>query len=175
MAWLPLLAVLLACGADGRRMPATNGGLEEGRPVALRWPALPEVELPQRPPGPAGPSQPAPRWQIFFELAHPDPAVRLDAIERARAFSKEPAMRARLLELLDDPDPEVAAAVMHRVDANDPEVHDRLFVVLRDRRGVARQLAAHYLLRTGRLRGRWQTFAQSVAYPERSPPRILVF
>ncbi|MBO6940757.1 MAG: hypothetical protein JJ863_37630 [Deltaproteobacteria bacterium] len=162
-AWLPLLGALCACGADGARMPRTEHGLGEER-VRLRWPDLPEVKLTPRPPEPAGPASPDPRWEVLFGLAHPDSEVRLMAVHRSTPYAKESLVHERLLELVGDPEPEVAMAAMDRLDVHLPDVRERLFVVLRDRRGDPRRVAARMLVQSGHLRGRWSAFAYAVAF-----------
>lgn len=144
-------------------MPAMEHGLAEERTVRLRWPDLPEVKLAPRPTEPAGPTSPDPRWELLFALGHPDPEVRLDAVNRATGHAKESPVRERLLELVDDADPEIAIAAMDELDAGQPDVRERLFVVLRDRRGEPRRVAAYLLVQSGGLRGRWGAFASQIA------------
>lgn len=164
--WLSCALLLLACGADGGRMPPADDGREE--PVRTRWPELPAVRIAPRPPAPAGPDQPDPRWALLYDLAHPDPLVRMEAVERSAPHAKDALVRARLLELFDDPDPDVAADAMATLGTDDPAVRERLFVVMRDRRGRPKQVAAHLLIHSGELRGRWYRFAHSVVQgPER--------
>ncbi len=150
-------------------MPPADDALEE--PVATRWPDLPAVQLPPRPPAPAGPEQPDPRWVLLYDLAHPDPLVRLEAVERSAPHAKDPLVRERLLECFDDPDPQVAAQAMGTLGTDEEAVRERLFVVMRDRRGVPRRMAARLLIDSGELRGRWYGFARSAL--QVSPPRVL--